>query len=592
MERRTAFIYSRVSKLIQATEGKGIARQNDKGYNFVNDLNTSNIREGLPTYQIAEDLIIDKGLSAFYGHNTATNAGLGAFIEAAKNGQIEPHSLLVVENVDRLSRLHPDDTREIFKQLKNYKIDVAVVRFGIVIKHDEKSDLASDLVLTVAMHLAHLESEQKSQRIRATFDKKRAQEARGGTKRTSVCPAWMKLSSCKTKFELIPEAVETLKLIFELRIDGKGSHAICNFLNEQGIPRIARPKKGSPSKPWSKRMVEKYLKMEQAYGAFMPTTHLVGEDGSRIRQPMYDKPLEGYYPAVVSYETFIQAQQAFKSGKNTKGRTASKGANLFAWLCKCPSCGGSMVYYKPNRGAKRVRCRNQLDKNHCDQKSLNYEEMEKLLINKLSGLDYSKLQGESFKTLQKEIDLLQANISEEEEALTTLNNQLTTASASAISRLVQVVEQREEKLQTLKQQREAKLKVKFNYSEQNLANLKLEDTKDRERYNKFLRQYIEYILCGDKGTNVVRVKLKSVDKILSFYFNGFSSYSGADRPEDIVESIFTQGKSSKEINWGFSKLPDIDSECYKILEPPNNLKDPLVKLQYLHEVKRELYLRK
>ena len=171
---------------------------------------------------------------------------------------IEPYSLLVEENVDRLSRLPTDQTRDIFKKLKELKIDVAVVRFGLVIQHEDDADLTSDLILTVAMHLAHLESLQKSQRILASFDKKRKEEKQGGAKRTSVCPSWMKLSEDNKSFELIPDATDTIRLIFKLRIEGKGSHLICKMLNEQNTPRIA---KGS-DKPWSKRMVEKYLKMD------------------------------------------------------------------------------------------------------------------------------------------------------------------------------------------------------------------------------------------------------------------------------------------------------------------------------------------
>lgn len=132
---------------------------------------------------------------------------------------IEPYSLLVEENVDRLSRLPTDQTRDIFKKLKELKIDVAVVRFGLVIQHEDDADLTSDLILTVAMHLAHLESLQKSQRILASFDKKRKEEKQGGAKRTSVCPSWMKLSEDNKSFELIPDATDTIRLIFKFRIE-------------------------------------------------------------------------------------------------------------------------------------------------------------------------------------------------------------------------------------------------------------------------------------------------------------------------------------------------------------------------------------
>ncbi|WP_299692308.1 recombinase family protein [uncultured Vibrio sp.] len=590
MEQRTAYIYSRVSKLIQATDGGGISRQIDKATSFINNLNS---QSNSTTYTIADNLIIDKGLSAYYGFNTKDNAGLGAFIKAVEDGRIPPKSLLVVEAVDRISRLPPTKARKVFERLSDLQIDVAIIKFGLVIRHDQKmEDMGTDLLLTAAFHLAHLESEQKSQRIRATFDKKRKEEKEGGEKRTSVCPAWLKLSEDKKSFELIPEAAETLKLIFKLKISGKGSHAICNLLNEDGIPRIA---KKQTHQPWSKRVVEKYLKMEQSYGAFMPTEHVVDEQGKRIRKPRYDQPLENYYPPVVDKETWIQAQQAFKAGRTTRGRVAKKAANLFAWLCKCPSCGGSMTYYKPNRGSIRLRCRNQVDNNYCSQKSINYEEMEKLLVSKLSGLDYNQLIGESFEKLQRDIDLLQNQIDEEESALKELSENLMVAPASAISRISQIIGDRTNNVEELKIKQREKLQVKFEYAEKTMEGLELENEEDRERYNKFLRQYIDYILCGDSKINVVKVKLKQVDKVLPFYFteneNPFK-WARHDKSESIVESLYTHGKDINEVRLPVSfggisgyhhRLREIDT-----VEPPLNENDDLQCLKYQHSVFREI----
>ncbi|MCL9773576.1 recombinase family protein [Vibrio methylphosphonaticus] len=583
---RTAYIYSRVSKLIQAEQGQGLVRQQDKATQFITFLNTSNPDH---QYVIADGLIIDKGLSAFYGLNTAENGGLGAFIAAAEKGEIPPYSLLVVENVDRISRLPADDARNLFIKLKGLKIDVAVTKFNLVISHDSKSDLASDLVLTVAFHLAHLESEQKSQRIRATFDIKRQNEKLGGERRTSVCPAWMKLSGDKKSFELIPEHATTIKQIFEWRIQGHGAHVICNRLNESDTPRPAKPKEGA-RKAWSKRMVEKYLKMPQTYGEFHPTTHKM-VDGKRVREPL-GEPIQGYYPAVVDKDTFIQAQQAFKTGRHTKGRRAAQGANLFGWLCKCPSCGESMTYFKPTRGRKKVRCRNQLDKNHCTQKAINYEEMETLLVEKLSGLDYSKLRGDSFEKLQRDIDLLKARIDEETQAINELQERLESASPSLMSVLISTVEKRTQALDKFRENHTQKLQVRFNYSEESLNTLELTNTDDRERYNKFLRQYIEYVLCGDESTGVVYVKLKQIPKILPFYYGVSPLRINKARAasEDVIKEVYTH--NSNDIKIPFGAFPAVDTRLFEVgtVPVPDNLNDPLTRLKYLHAVNRELSL--
>ncbi|MFI3276723.1 recombinase family protein [Vibrio sp.] len=100
---RTAYIYSRVSKTIQAIHGEGISRQIDKAHHFIEQTNKIHAQKGLPLYQVADELIIDQGLSAYIGANTTNNAMLGAFLQAARNGKIPENSLLVVEAVDRIS---------------------------------------------------------------------------------------------------------------------------------------------------------------------------------------------------------------------------------------------------------------------------------------------------------------------------------------------------------------------------------------------------------------------------------------------------------------------------------------------------------
>lgn len=180
-EQLDAYIYSRVSKDVQV-QGDGIRRQIDGAIRFVESKNKENLQNGLPTYSIADEFITDRGLSAYKGFNTAANGGLGAFLEAARKGEIKRGSLLVVEAVDRISRMPADESRKTFSLFKEYGIDVAIVKFGIIIKHSESTTLENDLLITAAIHLAHMESQQKSNRINDYFENKRMKEKEGGGK--------------------------------------------------------------------------------------------------------------------------------------------------------------------------------------------------------------------------------------------------------------------------------------------------------------------------------------------------------------------------------------------------------------------------
>ena len=78
--------------------------------------------EGVKAYAIKHGLalpdthiIIDRGLSAFTGENI-TRGKLGQFLERARTRKVGP-GILIVENLDRLSRQGIDATRDIIRDL-------------------------------------------------------------------------------------------------------------------------------------------------------------------------------------------------------------------------------------------------------------------------------------------------------------------------------------------------------------------------------------------------------------------------------------------------------------------------------------------
>ncbi|MCV5655993.1 zinc ribbon domain-containing protein, partial [Escherichia coli] len=78
----------------------------------------------------------------------------------------------------------------------------------------------------------------------------------------------------------------------------------------------------------------------------------------------------------------------------------------------------------PNRGRIKVRCRKQIDKQGCDQRALNYEEIEPRLIKALAGLDYAKINNNSFASLQKELNTLEAQVAELEASADDIKTQM------------------------------------------------------------------------------------------------------------------------------------------------------------------------
>lgn len=541
---RLAYIYSRVSKITQSQQGSGISRQIDRGKKFVESLNQKAIEQQKHhLYEVADEMIVDRGLSAYLGRNTSENAGLGAFLQAARDGKIPAHSLLVVEAVDRISRLDPAEARVIFLELARHKIDIAIQRFNIVVYHDQKSDLGSDLLLTVGFHLAHMESQQKSDRIRATFDKKREEERKGGVRRTTICPDWMKISSCKTKFELIPEHADVMKRIFRIRIEeGIGSGLVAKRLNAEGIRNFR-------GRSWSSKLIEKYWKMEQCIGVFQPQTDDYSS-GKRKKIPL-GNPIADYYPAVVSKNEFTQVQASF--GNHESGSKSNNCKNLFAGMLKCSICGGSLSYSKSNRGYPKLRCRNYLDSRGCTQGqkgSLNYLPVEQLLVDSLSCINYSQLNKDYDSNSGKGgLAELELKIKKQQQKVDELKNQLETiTSSTAIAMLAQELDRSCLEIVKLKQEQDKYLSAGGKPDMSQVVGLNLNEQEDRRKYNNFISRFVQYVVVSESDCIVAfRGNLGCVQLYLDNRLDRLRE-RGYKVGKDIIESKFHKSQEHDTID--------------------------------------------
>lgn len=311
-------------------------------------------------------------------------------MEACENGEIKAgRSVLAIEAVDRISRLPVEKTREIWSDLREkYKVDVAVQKWGIVFKHNEDLELGSDLMLTAAFHLARMESDQKSTRIRYTKEQRRLEASKpGGKKRTSISPAWLKLSDDKLSFHPIPEKVAVLEKIFDLKLNqGLGPDAIARKLNSEKVPNFTN------NGLWHHGTVRGYLKNRAIIGESQPklTTKDIDQNGKRIDTDD-GPPITDYFPTVIDKDIFLATQATFKSTPH--GRKEGRVANLFRGILKCPKCRYSMstLYSSRKSGIKQyVKCSRAI-KSECPSKQQPYEGIESILINILSTLNIAEL---------------------------------------------------------------------------------------------------------------------------------------------------------------------------------------------------------
>ena len=74
----------------------------------------------------------------------------------AEEGWIPEGSMLVVESPERLSRIGVTKGRALFDRITACKIDIALVRFGTIIRHNDENDFTSALIVAIGLYLGHL----------------------------------------------------------------------------------------------------------------------------------------------------------------------------------------------------------------------------------------------------------------------------------------------------------------------------------------------------------------------------------------------------------------------------------------------------
>ena len=307
----------------------------------------------------------DIGISAFRGANVRDGA-LGQFLAAVKAGAVERGSYLLVESLDRLSR------EEI---LPAHTLFLSIVRAGINlvtlvdrrIYRAESANLVDMITSLVIMERAHEESKIKSIRVGAAWKNKRAKAA-AGEPMTARCPAWLRLTSDRQRYEAIPERVKIVQRIFADTVSGIGMYSVALRLNKGGVPAFVG-KNG-----WHQSYIAKTLANRAVLGEFQPHIRVAGKrvpDG---------EPLTDYFPPIVSDELFYRAQHA-KLGRRvgSSGRKGRRYANLFTGLARCAYCSSPVIFENKGSGSKGgtyLICSNAQRRRGCNGTRWRYSDFE------------------------------------------------------------------------------------------------------------------------------------------------------------------------------------------------------------------------
>lgn len=323
----------------------------------------------------------DIGVSAFKGKNVKQGV-LSIFLEALKNGEIEPNSVLLIESLDRLSREKLTEALPHFLGIINNDIEiVTLIDNQKYTKEIIDKNVFSLYVSLASMQRANEESETKSKRIKAAWENKRKRITSKVLTKTS--PAWVQYSDKHNSFQLIEEKTTVVRKIFDMCINTGGLYTITRHLNE-----IKTPVFGT-GKIWYASYVKRILENRAVIGEFQPHMY---ENGKRVK---YGEIIDNYFPKVINEDVFLLAQAAISRRKvSSKGRKGKSFTNLFGGLTYCGLCGFRMlVRYRgsQSRSARYLTCSNKMANAGCQLYEWNLADFEEKMFHHLKDLDFNEL---------------------------------------------------------------------------------------------------------------------------------------------------------------------------------------------------------
>jgi DNA invertase Pin-like site-specific DNA recombinase len=294
--------------------------------------------------------LTDPAISAFRGKQRR-KGHLARFLADVQAERIPRGSVLIIENLDRLSRENPWDAVPLLCSIVNAGIDVVTLTPSEYV-YKRGKDLAPLLLAVCEFTRGHSESASKADRLTELWSARKQQARDKGQPITTRCPAWLQVVDQERigkhvrggRFALIPERVQVVKDIFRLAIAGRGLFLIVQHLTDTGVP-VWGVKRRDGRRLWTKAYVRKILTERVVLGEHQP--HKAGKpDG---------QPILGYYPAIIDEATWEQAQAALARRKNQPGRIGRNVASLFTGLLWDAKTHGRMLIAWQTSGSKAKR---------------------------------------------------------------------------------------------------------------------------------------------------------------------------------------------------------------------------------------------
>lgn len=297
-------------------------------------------------YKLDESLALaDLGVSAYSGDNVSRGA-LSGFLAAVKSGRVPKGSVLLLESLDRLTRVAIPEAVGLLTAIVRSGVRVVSMLDGTEWNNETINDTASFMLSVVFFSRAHEESATKAKRVSAAFQRKR--DAGLPVVSHGHGPGWAFPRSDRQGWEVDASKASVVRQVFELAASGKGGIAISRQANQEGWPLPWRDRANTNPR-WAHTGVSRLLRDRRVLGEWQPKRVVAGRltpDGDARK---------GYFPAIVSEDQWQQVQSSL-GGRVGPLRLRGIRADVFSGLLFC-RCGERMDRKSPaGRGYARYYC--------------------------------------------------------------------------------------------------------------------------------------------------------------------------------------------------------------------------------------------
>lgn len=339
------FSYNRVSLPQQAKAGQGVMRQIQDSEAFCRE-------HGLELDTTLR--LVDAGRSAYKGQHLCEGGDLARLLALAEAGQLGSHPLLIIEALDRISRLEMLDALDL--------ILIPLFRSGVTILSLEDNEFYDQqsinedggmrmMRLIIRIEEANKHSRRLQRRMERSWELHRTLMREGVIKRPRLlCPPWCDYSE-ETGFSF-NHKVNSVRRAFEL-LREYGYSRTAQILNREGHPPLGT------NPVWTKSAVHALILRDQTYGAIRLQAQRVkaspgscrrlhdDDDGGAPRTPRHlrGEVIENYLPAAVPKEEVLAVRSLVERrarAETTVQRMPNSSMRWFAQRLTYCVCGRSM----------------------------------------------------------------------------------------------------------------------------------------------------------------------------------------------------------------------------------------------------------